>query len=197
MTTNEKHGLHGVPEYWVWHRAKDRCKNPNNPKFKHYGGRGIKMCQEWRDSFAAFIASMGRRPAGRYTLDRIDNNGDYEPGNCRWATYAAQNRNNRRTRLLTFQGKTHCITDWADILGMSRATLYGRIYRGWSTEKALTAPLHSRRQSRLLTFQGETRSLTSWAKKLKINITTLLGRLSHGWSVERTLTAPLYSRREK
>lgn len=141
-----KHGLYSIPEYWVWHSAKDRCHNPNDAKFKHYGGRGIQMCQEWRDSFTAFIANMGRRPKGKYTLDRIDNDGDYEPGNCRWATYAEQNRNNRRTRFLTFQGETHCLSDWATKLGMCRATLDGRFRLGWSIEEAFTAPLHSRRK---------------------------------------------------
>ncbi len=144
--SNRKHGLYGIPEYWVWHSAKDRCCNPNDAKFKHYGDRGIQMCQEWHDSFATFIADMGRRPKGRYTLDRIDNDGNYEPGNCRWATYAEQSRNNRRTRLLPFQGETHCLTDWANKLGMKRVTLHSRLSRGWSLESSLMAPLHSRRQ---------------------------------------------------
>lgn len=135
------HGMHNIPEYHIWQAAKARCNNSNNAKFEHYGGRGIKMCREWQDNFAVFIADVGRRPEGKYTLERIDNDGNYEPSNCQWATYATQNRNNRRTRLLTFRGETHCLTDWAKIVGLNRDALNARIRSGWSIKKALTTPL--------------------------------------------------------
>ena len=91
---NRKHGRHTTPEYRSWHSAKARCLYPSMPSYRWYGGRGITMCQSWSDSFETFFADMGPRPNGT-TLDRIDHNGDYEPGNCRWATLKEQAREER------------------------------------------------------------------------------------------------------
>jgi hypothetical protein len=105
---------------------------------KSYSDRGISMCERWR-SFACFLADMGPRPAGR-SLDRINNNGGYEPGNCRWATRTEQQRNRRCNVVLLFNGRSACLSEWADSLGLSRSTLRKRINSGWSVESALTAP---------------------------------------------------------
>jgi hypothetical protein len=136
-----KHGMCDIPEYSIWRAMKSRCYGLNNAAFKHYGGRGIRVCQEWNDSFVAFLADMGKRPSDKYTLERIDNEGDYTPKNCRWATCAEQNRNNRRTRLLTFRNEILCVTDWAKALGMNRETLSYRLRHNWSVERALSTPV--------------------------------------------------------
>lgn len=102
------HGASGgrkqkTPEYHSWLAAKQRCFNPNNIAYRYYGGRGIGMCDRWKDSFAAFLADMGSRPEGM-SLDRIDSDGHYEPGNCRWATRTTQSANQRRPRKLAAAG---------------------------------------------------------------------------------------------
>lgn len=131
------HGLVGTPSYRSWYGMKQRCTNPKSPKYKDYGGRGITVCDRWM-SFNNFFEDMGQRSAGM-SLDRIDNNGIYEPGNCRWANYRQQARNTRRSRILSSGGVSMCITAWADHLGISRSTIDGRLDRGWPIDKALAA----------------------------------------------------------
>lgn len=120
-----------------WHNMLQRCANPNNPKWADYGGRGITVCERWLNSFTNFLADMGEPPEGR-TLDRIDNEGDYEPGNCRWATQRDQVRNRRTTRNLTFDGRTQSIAAWATELDLTYGTIRDRLRRGWSVDRALT-----------------------------------------------------------
>lgn len=118
-----------------------RCYDRKCKAYRNYGGRGIKVCDRWRRSFAAFLADMGPRPTGM-TLDRYPNNdGDYEPGNCRWATPAQQAENTRQLRRLTHNGLTHSLSWWSRHLGVSRQTLHKRLLDGWSVERALTTPL--------------------------------------------------------
>ena len=99
-THGETVGGRHSPEYGIWGAMIQRCTNPNNKNFHHYGGRGIQVCQPWRDGFRAFLADMGRRPSSRHSIDRIDPDGNYEPGTCRWATQSVQVANRRK--------KTHC-----------------------------------------------------------------------------------------
>lgn len=137
-----KHGMHKSREYASWANMKARCLNPANDRFQSYGGRGIDVCERWRESFESFLADMGPRPPGM-TLDRIDNDGNYEPKNCRWATRSEQRKNQRpniRGRKITFRGECRSIRSWAKKLGLSERTLGYRV-RTWPVEKALTTPL--------------------------------------------------------
>jgi hypothetical protein len=114
-----------------------RCTDINNPAFIDYGGRDIEVCERWR-TFKNFLADMGACPDG-LTIERIDNNKGYEPGNCCWATKQTQARNRRSSNMIEFAGKVQCLQAWADETGISRATIWSRIYRdGWSIERALT-----------------------------------------------------------
>jgi hypothetical protein len=117
----------------------NRCRKPDSDQFRYYGARGIRVCERWLE-FSNFLADMGERPTGK-TLDRIDNDGNYEPGNCRWATHAEQMSNSSRNVRLTFRGETLTLTQWAQRIGVGKTTLACRLRLGWTVEEALTAPL--------------------------------------------------------
>lgn len=124
---------------------KNRCNNPKATQWKWYGERGIKVCERWSRSFYDFFADMGKAPSEKHSIDRIDNDGNYEPGNCRWAT-AQQQQEHKRPRsdtvYLTFRGETMSVTDWARKLGVRRHMLYRRIKAGWDVESILTLEAH-------------------------------------------------------
>ena len=123
---------------------KARCYNPNHPDYANYGGRGIRVCERWLSSYAAFITDMGARPSSAHSLDRRDNDCDYSLDNCRWATAREQNNNRRINRLITFRGETYTLTEWARMLGMNYTTLQNRLDRGWSIEDALMIEVDER-----------------------------------------------------
>jgi hypothetical protein len=184
-----KHGGWQTPEYKVWQSMLARCRNPNLKVWPLYGGRGIRVCERWHD-FAAFIEDMGWRPGANHSLERIDNDGHYEPGNVRWATTAEQQRNKRTNRFIEYQGERLTREDWAARFNLDPTTLRYRLAQGWPIEKALTEPPRPERKPRLIVYQGETLSLTQWAKRLGCNHRTLGRRLDRGWPVERILTNP-------
>lgn len=133
------HGeCHNTPEYKAWANMISRCYDPANISYERYAGKGVSVCDEWRMSYTAFLAHVGRRPSAEHSLDRYPNNhGNYEPGNVRWATPEEQSNNRRCNRHLTFDGRTQTIGQWAREIGIGNNTLWGRIERGWPIEKAL------------------------------------------------------------
>ena len=143
-----KHGMEGTRVYKIWQGMKSRCYNRNHVSFKHYGGRGIAICERWLNDFAIFYADVGEPPSDRHTLDRRDANGNYEPGNCRWATWLEQVNNTRSNVLLTYDGETRTAAEWARITGLNAATIRQRKKRGWTDTQILTTPPDTRFQSR-------------------------------------------------
>ena len=136
---NYKHGKTGTKVYRIWKNMKVRCYSKNNHHYNNYGNRGIKICDKWRNSFPEFFKDMGEPPTKVHSIERIDNNGDYTPENCKWATPYEQSRNSRQNNCITFKGETLCLTDWAKKIKMNRATLLSRINRNkWPIERALT-----------------------------------------------------------
>lgn len=132
--------------YQSWQSMIKRCETPSASGFEHYGAKGVTVCGRWRTSFEAFLEDMCERPTAEHTLDRFPNNqGNYEPDNCRWATKKEQTLNRRNTVWVTFNGETLCLTDWARRTGIRLLTLRARLIRGWSTERALTAPKGQRK----------------------------------------------------
>jgi hypothetical protein len=144
----EKNTTHGhnargkrTTEYNSWASMIQRCTEPNNPEWPNYGGRGIRVCERWRNSFEAFLVDMGPKPTPRHQIDRHPNNdGHYEPGNCRWATPLQNARNKRNTVYLEHDGKRLPQSQWSKITGISQATLCERRAAGWSDSEVLTTP---------------------------------------------------------
>lgn len=125
-----------TPEYQAWAAAKKRCGNPRDAGYHNYGGRGIWMCQAWVESFEVFWADMGPRPQG-CSLDRIDANGNYEPGNCRWATRVQQANNTRASRRVVLDGESVTVAEASRIAGIDPSLVYGRLNNGWEIHEAL------------------------------------------------------------
>lgn len=130
------HGQSKTPIYHVWAAMLARCANAKDLAYHNYGGRGISVCERWL-KFENFIADMGQRPSDKHSIERINNNGNYEPTNCKWATKKEQCNNMRTNRILVFNGESKTISQWADSLGISREAIYGRLKRGATVEQAL------------------------------------------------------------
>lgn len=137
------HGLSKHRIRKIYNMMLQRCNNPKSINYNIYGGRGISVCSRWGVSFENFVKDMGLPPSKTHQLERIDNNGNYTPENCTWASIKQQARNRRTNRLLTFMGETKCISEWAEIFGLSFHTLAHRLNAGWDIEIALTKPVNS------------------------------------------------------
>ncbi len=142
---NYKHGMWGKPIYNRWKHIKQRCYNPKDAAYKNYGGRGIKVCDEWLDKKNGFINfynwAMNNGYRDDLTIDRINNDGNYEPNNCRWVTMKIQANNTRHNKIITFKNETHTLTEWSEILNINLQTLSNRIKQKNKTiEECFTKP---------------------------------------------------------
>lgn len=147
MAGNLIHGLSTTPEYRAWQTMRLRCYNPKNAAYPAYGGRGITVCDRWKDDVCAFVADMGLKPSPKHELDRRDNNAGYSPENCRWVLRTVNDRNRRNNHFLTLHGDTRTMAEWCEILGLGKDTLSWRIRKGWSVERALLTPARPKRPS--------------------------------------------------
>jgi hypothetical protein len=173
----------------------DRCENVNTDGYKRYGGRGIRVCDRWRFSFESFLADMGPRPDDT-SIERIDNNGNYEPGNCRWATSKEQANNRSSTRLVTIGNETMSLSEWADRNKIPYKLVRSRVHeRGWDPVRAVTdPPLHCARL--FVPLAGRNVQLGDLAAECGIPKSVLYQRLYvHGWTVERSITQPTRKRK--
>ena len=142
---NTIHGKTGTKIYKAYIHMKERCYSKNDKRYSDYGGRGITVCDEWLHSFQAFYDwSMANGYADDLTIDRIDVNGNYEPGNCRWVTQKEQQNNRRNNHCLTYNGETKTLSQWSEITGIQSLTILNRLRLGWSIEKALFHPVRKR-----------------------------------------------------
>lgn len=140
---NFKHGYSEKSEFGIWSNMKSRCFNEKNPAYHNYGGRGIKVCEEWlnENGFNNFINDMKERPSSKHSIDRLDNNGNYSKNNCTWATAKEQSLNRRQNRLITYNNITLPLCLMSDNYGLKSSVVSKRLKRGWSIEKSLTTPL--------------------------------------------------------
>jgi hypothetical protein len=132
------HGMRGHRLYYTWACMKHRCLSPNDPRYKDYGGRGITICDAWRDSFAAFVSDMDGSYLDGCTLDRVDNSKGYCKENCKWSTSSEQQNNRRTNCRLTMGSETHTLAEWARKLGVPASRISTRLRRGWAVERALS-----------------------------------------------------------
>jgi hypothetical protein len=135
------HGYTGTPEYGVWANMISRCRNPKHKQYSQYGGRGIKVCERWHDSFENFLKDMGPRPSAKHSLDRINNDGPYDWWNCRWATSQQQNNNTRWNRLIIYKDRKMSVSAAARLAGMvSPIRVWRRLAAGWDVVAAVETP---------------------------------------------------------
>lgn len=142
---HKTHGMTCTRLYRIWKSMKKRTTNPHSSQYRDYGGRGIEICEEWKNSFEQFRDwSMENGYRSNLTIDRIDNNKGYSPNNCRYVTMKTQANNTRRNRFIRYGGEERTVSEWAEKTGIKRSTLESRLKRGWSTEKALTTPVQTK-----------------------------------------------------
>ncbi len=184
-----KHGMCGTPEYRAYHAIKNRCYKENLPGYEHYGNRGIRVCDRWLESFENFYKDMGQRPSGKYSIHRIDNDGDYEPNNCKWATTKEQSLERRNSRKIEYDGKILNLSEWAKLLDIDPNTIVHRLNHGWSIEKTLTHPLIDTNVK--IEYKGQTLTRKQWSEKTGLPDWVIRKRIKNGWSLDRVLNEPL------
>jgi len=175
---------------------RQRCLNPKVPNYHRYGGRGIKICEQW-NNFETFLEDMGMRPSPRHSIDRRNNDGNYEPANCYWATREQQGNNMGKNIRLTYGNKTMTIAQWARHLGVSYDYIKSRHRYGWDAKSIIETPknlYHSERKNtdknKLLTYNGKTMNMAQWAKRIGCSYDTIRARQRYGWDDERIITTP-------
>jgi hypothetical protein len=174
----------GHPEYKIYNGMISRCLNKDYKSYKYYGARGINICDRWLKGFKYFLDDMGKRPPGT-SIDRIDNNGDYTPDNCRWAKPVQQIRNRRNTIKLSFNGKDMSLMEWSNLLDVPYGTLIARYKRGLSIEKILDKNVQDKKN--LIFYQNKAMTLKAWSRHLGIKYGTVYKRFRSGWPIEMVL----------
>lgn len=195
---NAKHGQYGTRIYRIWSGMKSRCLNERDPKYSIYGGRGIQLCEEWNSFLPFYEWSKTSGYSDGLSIDRIDVNGNYEPSNCRWATPKEQANNTRTNIILTWDGQSYTISQWADKLNIPSSRIYARLKYGWSADEALSGK-HERqkpttRNCRMLTYNGKSQTIGAWAKETGLCYETIRQRLLNGWSEEDAISTKPYKK---
>jgi hypothetical protein len=188
---SKKHGMHKTPEYNSWCGMRSRCNNKKHPHYHDYGGRGIEVCKRW-NKFENFYVDMGSKPSIKHSLDRIDNNGNYEPSNTRWATSLEQANNTRINRYITYKGETKTLSQWANYYNINYGTLKRRIKLGWPIEEALTRDIGDKYHDKYAKLElfGTKMSIIEWSRLSPTCHMIFYTRIKNGWPLEQALVFP-------
>jgi hypothetical protein len=175
------------PLYTTWVMMRQRCENPNAVGYKNYGARGIKVCDRWQD-FTLFVSDMGMRPSDNHSIDRYpDKNGNYEPGNCRWASAKEQQRNLRSNRIIEYNGKKLSVCEWSEETGLSYWLINRRLILGWAPERIFNEAI--RDKERYFEHDGKRLTLKQWSETLGVGTATLNTRIYKGWPPHKIFSA--------
>lgn len=188
---NTTHGMSGTPEYEAWKHIKSRCYNKRNKDYRLYGGRGIRVCQAWFDSFLAFYTDMGPRPGSKFSVERRDSNSDYGPTNCYWGTPEQQANNTSRNKVLELDGEKMTMAQAARRYGILYSTLRTRLGQGMDARAAISVGVRQCSAGVLYELDGEEKTLTEWAESRGMGLTTLVYRLKAGKSLADALSTPV------
>ncbi len=186
VRARRRHGMTDTKVHHIWHGMRQRCQNPSAPAYPRYGGRGIKVCDRWQ-VFEDFVADMGH-PTAEQSIDRIDNDGDYEHGNCRWATAKEQANNRTTNHRIEHDGRSLTISQWARETGIKEAVISARISKGWPVDKMLTKPMYTPQKHR---FRGRAQTISEWASEMGILRGMIDARVHRGWSLEQAVFEPV------
>lgn len=186
MSNREWHGMSDLTEYQTWKGMKQRCYNPNDPRFERYGDRGITVCDAWKNSFTAFYQDMGPKPSPKHSIDRIDNDGNYEPGNCRWATPSEQMWNTSHNRPIELpDGSVVNYKEASERLNLKIPTIKNRIYSDIPLDQP---PIYRDKTYR---YKGKDYTIGQLAKLNDMEVSTVQSRLNRGWTVEEAVFSPV------
>jgi hypothetical protein len=190
---NQTHGLSKTRLYTIWKNIHSRCLNKNNPVYKHYGGRGITLCDEWRDYKNFYQWSMSNGYKDDLTIDRIDVNGNYEPNNCRWADDYTQHNNTRKNVYVVYKGQRKTASQWSRELKISKCRLYRQLKNGKTLEEIINTPV----RNHYLEVDGQKHTIAEWARIYDMPYDVVEARVNkYGWSAEKALTTPIRKRRK-
>lgn len=187
------HGLYYHPLWRTYQNIIARCEAPNHKSFHNYGGRGIGMCPKWRNDFLSFVADMGTKPSPKHSIDRVNNDGNYEPGNCKWKTMKEQSFNRRTNLLITIGEITQPLGMWCRQYGKKYSMVNHRLRKGWEINRALfqenvkTLQEKARREA-TITVLGVTKPVQEWASAIGLSPKHLMQRINRGWSAEKSVS---------
>jgi len=188
---NTKHGGSKTRVYKIWEGMKARCNNSNNPSFEYYGKRNISICDEWEKEFMNFYSwAMSNGYRDDLTIERINNDGNYEPSNCKWATPKEQNNNTRHNRIVEYEGNKFNLTQLSEKYNIPFSVLKHRLNKNWGINVAIKTPV--RNKNIMLDYNGMTKTLSTWCTELNLNRWTVWSRINkQNWSIEKALSTPV------